>query len=126
MDIEKLRKEINKIDDQILKSLNKRANISIGIGKNKKKQGIVPYIPARERDVINSLIRKNKGPLSAEAIKNIYREIMSVSVNLQKKLTIAYLGPAATYTHEAATKKFGSSIDYKPFISAREIFSAVE
>ena len=126
MDIEKLRKEINKIDDQILKSLNKRANISIGIGKNKKKQGIIPYIPARERDVINSLIRKNKGPLSTEDIKNIYREIMSVSVSLQKKLTIAYLGPKATYTHEAATKKFGSSIEYKPFVNARDIFSAVE
>ena len=126
MNIEKLRKEINKIDSEILNLLNKRAEVAIEIGKTKKKIGILPYMPARERDVINSLIRKNKGPLDSEAIKNIYREIMSVSVNLQKKLTIAYLGPEATYTHEAATKKFGSSANYKPLTNTKEIFSAVE
>jgi chorismate mutase/prephenate dehydratase len=126
MDIKKLRKEINKIDNEILKLLNRRAKVAIEIGKTKKKKGILPYRPARERDVINLLTKKNKGPLSSQALQNIYREIMSASVNLQKKLTIAYLGPEATYTHEAATKKFGSSADYKPLASAKEIFSAVE
>ncbi len=126
MDIEKLRREINKIDDEILKLLNKRAITAIEIGKTKKKIGILPYRPARERDIINSLLKKNKGPLNPEDIKNIYREIMSVSVNLQKKLAIAYLGPEATYTHEAATKKFGASAEYKPLSNIKEIFSAVE
>jgi len=126
MDIEKLRKEINNIDGEILKLLNKRAEVAIEIGETKKKIGILPYRPARERDVINSLIKKNKGPLNSQAIKNIYREIMSASVNLQKKLTIVYLGPEATFTHEAATKKFGLSADYKPSLSIKEIFSAVE
>ncbi len=126
MEIKKLRKEINKIDVQILDLLNKRAKVAINIGKTKKKRGVSVYMPDRERDVINSLIKKNQGPLISEALKNIYREIMSASLNLQKKLTIAYLGPEATYTHEAATKKFGSSSDYKPLTNMKEIFSAVE
>lgn len=124
--IEKLRKEINKIDREILRLLNKRAKVAIDIGRTKKKIGLMPYRPERERDIINSLLKVNKGPLNFEAIKNIYREIMSASMNLQKKLTIAYLGPEATFTHEAATKKFGSSADYKPSLSIKEIFSAVE
>ncbi len=126
MEIEKLRKEINKIDDKILDLLNKRAKVAINIGKNKKKTRVSVYMPDRERDVISSLIKKNLGPLNSDAIKNIYCEIMSASMNLQKKLTIAYLGPEATYTHEAATKKFGLSADYKPLTNMKEIFSAVE
>lgn len=126
MELEKLRKEINKIDDKILDLLNKRAKVAINIGKNKKKTGTSVYMPERERDVINSLVKKNGGPLNSDALKNIYREIMSASLNLQKKLTIAYLGPEATYTHEAATKKFGLSADYKPLTNMKEIFSAVE
>lgn len=126
MEINKLREEINKIDDKILNLLNKRAKVAITIGRNKEKRGISVYMPHRERDVVNSLIKKNPGPLSSEVLKNIYREIISASLNIQKKLTIAYLGPEATYTHEAATKKFGLSSDYIPLINMKEIFSAVE
>lgn len=126
MDIKKLRKEINQIDEEILKLLNKRAQIAIKIGKTKKEKKLKTYCPERENDIINSLTKKNKGPLNSRAIHNIYREIMSASVNLQKKLAIAYLGPEATYTHEAATKKFGSSANYEPLANVKEIFSEVE
>jgi len=64
--------------------------------------------------------------LSDEAIDAIYREIMSFSISLEKKVKIAYLGPPVTYTHQAAQKKFGSSVEYAPCNSITEIFSDVQ
>ncbi|HIE44519.1 MAG TPA: prephenate dehydratase [Candidatus Omnitrophica bacterium] len=126
MDIQRLRKEIDKIDKEILRLLNKRAEVAVQIGKIKKEKGFSLYCPLREKNLINTLIKKNEGPLPPESIENIYREILSASVNLQKGLTIAYLGPEATFTNEAARKKFGSAANYHSLSSIKEIFTEVE
>ncbi|MEI8345655.1 MAG: prephenate dehydratase, partial [Candidatus Omnitrophota bacterium] len=72
------------------------------------------------------LKRLNHGPMTEEALAAIYREIMSFSISLEKKIKIAYLGPAATYTHQAAQKKFGSSVEYTACGAISDIFSDVE
>ncbi len=110
MDIDERRKEIDRIDKEILALLNKRAKEALQIAKLKKGKGI--YSPERERKILNFLISHNRGPLQNDAIREIFSTIINLSRSLQKKLIIAYLGPEATFTHLAAIKSFGSGVSY--------------
>jgi len=126
MAIKKLRSKIDSLDSNILKLLNKRAQIILKIGREKEKRGKSIYVPEREADVYGRLISKNKGPLPNESVKSVFREIMSGSLNLEKPLVIAYLGPELTFTHIASMKKFGSSVDYKSCDTITDVFDEVE
>ncbi len=126
MRISKLRKIIDSIDSKILKLLNERARIILEIGALKAKNGESVYVPDRERDVYRKMISKNEGPLSNEAIKAVYREIMSGSLQLEKTLVIAYLGPELTFTHLASLRKFGSSVNYASCETITDVFAEVE
>ena len=125
MTIHKLRKKIDELDKKILKFLNDRARASLEIGKVKQKEGQGIYSPHREKEILTRLKQLNKGSLTPEAIDAIYREIMSFSISLEKKVSIAYLGPQVTYTHQAAQKKFGSSVEYTPCGSISDVFAEV-
>ncbi len=100
--------------------------MSAKIGRLKAKSKKNIYSPDRERVIYDRIEKVNKGPLSNETLKSIYREIMSGSLALEKSIVIAYLGPPATFTHIAALKKFGSSVGYLPVNSITEIFTEVE
>ncbi len=126
MELEKLRKEIDRLDLKIIQLLNKRAGLSSKIGRLKAKSKKSIYSPDRERFVYDRIEKENKGPLSNETLKSVYREIMSGSLALEKPIVIAYLGPPATFTHIAALKKFGSSVSYLPVNSITEVFTEVE
>ena len=126
MRLAKNRRKIDKIDTEIVDLLNKRAKETLKVRKikNKLKQGI--YTPHREKEVYERIIKSSKGPLPKEALKAVYREIMSASLGLQKTIKIAYLGPALTFTHLAALSKFGSSVGYTDCSGIGEVFSEVE
>ena len=126
MDLESLRQKIDTIDQEILRSLNERIRLVVQIGKIKGQKADGFYVPSREEEIFQKLLSINQGPLDEMAIRSIYREIISASIALQKKILVAYLGPAATYTHQAAMKNFGSSLDYRSFASITDIFTAVE
>jgi len=126
MELAKLRKQIDKIDKQIIEILNKRAEFSLDIGNIKRKGKLSVYSPDRESDVYKKVVGRNKGPLPQEAIQAIYREIMSATLSLEGPMRVAYLGPVATFTHLASIKKFGSSVKYLPAGSIGEVFSNVE
>ena len=126
MKLEKLRRQIDAIDKEIVDTLNRRARLSLEIGSVKKKHRLSTYSPERESDVYRKVCSRNKGPLADKTVQAIYREIMSGTLNLESPLKIAYLGPAATFTHLASIKKFGSSVEYVPLNSISEIFLAVE
>jgi chorismate mutase/prephenate dehydratase len=126
MRLTKKRRKVDRIDEKIVELLNERAKETLKIRKIKKqaKKGI--FTPHREKEVYNKVLIKNKGPLSAKSIKAIYREIMSGSLALDKSLKIAYLGPEATFTHIAALKKFGTSLNYLECKSITDVFTEVE
>ncbi len=126
MSVNKERKEVDSIDKKILGLLNQRAKASQRIGKIKLKEGQGIYSPEREKAVLDRLKSLNVGPLTPQAIEAIYREIMSSSISLEKNVKIAYLGPQVTYTHQAAQKKFGASVDYEPCSSISDVFADVE
>lgn len=126
MNLQKLRTHIDAIDSQIVALLNKRIATSLEIAQVKERSGKSVYSPDREREVFQKIVSLNRGPLTKAALESIYREVMSASLAQAKSLTIAYLGPQATFTHLAALKRFGSQVRYLPCETIDEVFLEVE
>ncbi len=125
MKLARLRKNIDAIDARILDLLTKRARATKDIGAIKARKKISAYVPDREKSVYDRITRLNKGPLDDDALKAIYREIMSASLKLEKDIRIAYFGPELTFTHLAAMKKFGSSVGYTGCNTIGDVFAEV-
>ncbi len=125
MNIPEHRKAIDKLDAQIVKLLNERTQHVLGIGETKLKAGEEIYVPHRERAVLDRVCKLNAGPITDESLRAIYREIMSSALSLEKTLTIAYFGPEATFTHQAAIRKFGSSLNYSAQKTIADVFAEV-
>ena len=125
MNIPEHRKAIDSLDAQIVKLLNERTLHVLAIGEMKKKAGEAIYAPHRERVVLNRVSRLNQGPITNESLHAIYREIMSSALSLEKSMTIAYLGPEATFTHQAAIRRFGASLKYSSQKTIADVFTDV-
>jgi chorismate mutase/prephenate dehydratase len=124
--LQPIREQIDVHDREIVRLLNERLTLACEIGRLKRSAGGQIYVPEREDAVLRKVAALNQGPIKNEALQAIYREIMSAAIALEKPLQIAYLGPEATYTHAAAIKKFGASVDYQPIATIGDIFTAVE
>ncbi|OGL14821.1 MAG: chorismate mutase, partial [Candidatus Rokubacteria bacterium RIFCSPLOWO2_12_FULL_71_22] len=120
------RLRINELDNQILKLLTERAEAALKIGDLKRRQEAPVYAPEREAEIVRRLMAANVGPLPAEAILAVWREILSACRALEATLTVTYLGPQATFTHQAARERFGSAGVYRPARSIVEVFDEVE
>src|SRR5580658_8460215 len=125
MNIPEHRKAIDKLDAQIVRLLNERTRHVLEIGDMKLKAGEEIYAPHRERAVLQRLFKLNAGPITNESLRAIYREVMSSALSLEKSMTIAYLGPEATFTHQAAIRKFGASLRYAAQKTIADVFSEV-
>lgn len=125
MSILEHRKAIDRIDRQLVRLLNERVRHAREIGALKKQHGEEIYAPHRERTVLARICRLNPGPLPEENLRAIYREIMSGALALEKPTTIAYLGPEATFTHQAALQRFGTSVSYLPLKTIADVFAEV-
>ena len=121
-----LRGKIDGLDREIVALLNRRLALAAEIGKHKRDAGGAIYVPEREDAVLRKVAALNAGPMKPEAVRAIYREIMSAAIALERPLRIAYLGPEATNSHQAALKKFGASVEYRAFATFADIFTAVE
>ena len=118
----KLRDQIDAVDRQLLALLNQRAALAQTVGEVKKKEGSVVFRPEREAQVIDGLKAVNAGPLMTDSVAPIWREIMSACRALETPTRVAYLGPAGTFSEEAALGFFGSSIVRVHCASIDEVF----
>ncbi len=125
MSLDELRKRIDKLDDQLVKLLNERAQVVEEIGKLKNKTAKPIYAPDREKEILEKIIKANKGPLPDKCLVSIWRELMSGSFVLERPLRIGYLGPDGSFSHTAAMLKFGQSVEYESLISVRSMFAEV-
>jgi chorismate mutase/prephenate dehydratase len=123
-DLPSLRERIDAIDRQLLGLLNSRAEVAMAIGAIKRAEGSPAFRPEREAAVIDGLKAVNAGPLPAESVAPIWREIMSACRGLETPTRVAYLGPAGTFSELAALGYFGSSIVKLPCANADEVFHA--
>ena len=126
MDLGDWRSRINSIDNQILTLLNQRAEAALQIGDLKRRQEAPSYVPEREAEILQRLTSTSKGPLPSEAIVAVWREILSACRVLEGPLTVAYLAPQGTFTHQAARERFGDAAQYHPSRTIAETFDDVE
>ncbi len=119
-----LRQQIDAVDAQLLDLLNRRAALALEVGEVKRAEGSVVFRPEREAQVIRGLQERNPGPLKPDGIAHVWREIMSSCRALEARQRVAYLGPAGTFSEQAALAFFGSSIDPVPCASFDEVFHA--
>jgi chorismate mutase/prephenate dehydratase len=117
-----LRTQIDAVDRDLLSLLNQRAALAQAVGEVKKKEGSVAFRPEREAQVIEGLKAMNSGPLKADSVAPIWREVMSACRALETPTRVAYLGPAGTFTEQAALGFFGSSIVKVSCDSIDEVF----
>ena len=121
-----LRAQIDAIDQELLELISKRAKAAQEVGHIKNESSAPIFRPERENQVIQNVLQKNPGPLLADGLASIWREIMSACRALESKQTIAYLGPTGTFSEQAAHQFFGQSISGLPCVSLDEVFKAVE
>jgi len=119
------RDAIDGIDREVVRLLGERVKHAGEIGRIKHARGADYYDPTREAQVMRKIRELNDGPLSDGALRAIYREVISASIALEKRLVIAYLGPEATFTHQAALHNFGVSLDHRAMPTIPDVFAEV-
>ena len=126
-DLNLLRNKIDKIDKDILKLIQKRANIAIEVGdiKNKTNPGKTLYKPERESSILRNILKSNEGPVSDERIRVIYKELISACLSLEEGLKVGYLGPEGTHSEAAVLDHFGSKINRIPNQTIDDVFYQV-
>lgn len=117
-----LRQRIDAVDRELLRLLNQRANLAQEVGEVKKAEGSVAFRPEREAQVIEGLKATNDGPLKPDSVAPIWREIMSACRALETPTRVAFLGPAGTFSEQAALGFFGSTIVKVDCPSIDEVF----
>lgn len=125
MSLDKLRLDIDRIDRELLRLLSERQRIAAAIGETKRDAGRAIYAPDREEALLRKLEDTATDDLPANAIRSIFREIISASVGRQLDLPVVFLGPEGTFTHQAARKNFGGGVPLKPLRDIDAVFDAV-
>jgi chorismate mutase / prephenate dehydratase len=125
-EIDALRAGIDEVDEGIVRLLDRRARLARRIGEIKQKNGLEAYAPARERAVLDRVAALGAGDFPKRGLQAVFREIISSSISLEARLKVAYLGPEATFTHEAALRSFGASVELEPQTTVAEVFTRVE
>ena len=121
-----LRVRIDAIDKQILDLLSQRAGVAQEVGHIKAETNAPVFRPEREMQVLRNVAERNPGPLFDSDVQTIFREIMSACRALEKRVTVAYLGPAGTFSEQAVYQQFGHAVEGMPCASIDEVFRAAE
>jgi len=126
MTLDELRVKIDTIDDTLLKLYNERMELVHQVGELKNTTGAPIYRPEREQAILNRLKDQNSGKLTDAAIDALFLEMFAVARNLELPEAVAYLGPEASFAHQAAESKFGAMSAYLPIRSIQGIFREVD
>lgn len=121
-----LRDSIDSVDSRIMELLNERSRLVIEVGRLKQAESREFHVPNREREIYERLTAMNPGPFPNEAIRSVFREIISASLALEAPMKVAFLGPKATFSHLATMQQFGLSAELVPQKSIPAVFEEVE
>ncbi len=124
--LDELRARIDDIDRRLIETLNERARVVEAIGASKRGSGTPIYAPHREKQVLEKVLGLNAGPLPARTVEAIYRELMSGSFWLEQPLRVGFLGPPGSFSHVAAVRHFGSSVEHEDLHEIEHVFAEVQ
>ena len=122
-DIDKLRREIDALDDELAALLQRRAALARDIGA--RKGGAPAYRPERESEILGR-VSQSKGVLSRERVAGVFREIISACRGMEEAIRVSYLGPEGTFSEQAVRKHFGSAVEGLACVSVDEAFRRCE
>jgi chorismate mutase / prephenate dehydratase len=120
-----IRARIDAADRRLVELLNERARLVVEVGRLKRDTGVPIYAPHREAEVLAKVLGLNQGPLTPRTIESVYREIMSGSFALERGISIGYLGPPGSFSHAAAVRHFGSSVEFHDLHAIEGVFEEV-
>ncbi|HEY8026522.1 MAG TPA: prephenate dehydratase [Burkholderiaceae bacterium] len=121
-----LRDQIDAIDAQLVDLLNRRARLAQEVGHVKAETNAPVFRPEREAMVLRRVAERNPGPLASADMQMIFREVMSLCRSLERRVTVAYLGPAGTFSEQAVYQQFGHAVESVPCVSIDEVFRSTE
>ncbi|MGB5877741.1 MAG: prephenate dehydratase [Psychrobacter nivimaris] len=131
--LDNIRQNIDAVDCEIQTLINNRAKLAQQVAMVKKNHiaaddnsNPIFYRPEREAQVLKAVMERNAGPIADEKMARLFREIMSVCLDLEAPQRIAFLGPVGTFTHAAALKHFGKAADTVPMTTITDVFREVE
>src|SRR5919205_671793 len=123
-DVEKLRRDIDAVDDELLKLINQRARLASRIGA--LKAGAPAYRPEREAEILRRMAQANPGPLARERVTGVFREVISACRGLEEAIRVTYLGPEGTFSEQAVRQHFGRAVEALAVPSVDEAFRRCE
>jgi chorismate mutase/prephenate dehydratase len=124
--LQPLRDAIDALDAKLVALLNERARLASEVGRIKHEVGAPVFRPEREAEVLRKVAALGHGPLAEPGLSSIFREVMSACRALERPLTVAYLGPAGTFSELAMQRQFGDSVKGLPCTTLDEVFRATE
>lgn len=141
------RAEIDQIDSELLRLLNRRAEIALRVGAAKSGLDASLCDPKREREVLSRLSAENPGPFDDASIENIFQRIIDESLQLQQRTyhrpsgesvrhshtdlmaersRVAFLGERGTFSHEAVLGILGEDCEPVSFPTFDDLFQAID
>ena len=126
-DLQGKRAEIDGLDQEIVRLLHRRAAVAQAIGALKDASARGVYAPERERQVLDRVRElEREGPLTADHLAAIYRQVISACRALERPFRVAFFGPAATFTHQAALERFGEATELVPVATIPDVFAETQ
>lgn len=77
--VQRLREEISELDRSILDAVNGRLELVTALRRHKQEVGL-PFVDhERERELLDELVRANRGPLSDEGLRELFCDLLDLT-----------------------------------------------
>lgn len=123
--IQGLESHLARLDRQLVKLISERAQCAVKLGELKHAAGLPAFLLGQEEQTLARAVEMNRGPLTPEGIRAVFRELVGACRALIKPLRVAFLGPLYSYSHLAAIHRFGQSVEFAPVGTIAAVFEEV-
>lgn len=125
--LEPLRREIDRIDDAMHDLLMRRATLVATLRQGKTDQGGAIFRPGREARILRRLVQRHAGPLPAQVVVRVWREVIAAALRLQGPFMLAVHAPQGSRgLVDLAQEHFGMLTPFRPMATLGLVLRAIE